>query len=186
MPKLYTKYGDKGETGLLFGGRVPKTNPRVEAYGSVDEAISALGLARALSHTPRVQEIILDIQRELFTVGAELATEPKAYDTFKAHFKPTTPEMTTRLESLLDELMAEVKLPNAFIIPGASSASAALDMARTILRRAERRTVSLTEQGLLPNGENIRYLNRLSDLLFILARYEDRELPLELLTGARG
>ncbi|MBI4234237.1 MAG: cob(I)yrinic acid a,c-diamide adenosyltransferase [Chloroflexi bacterium] len=185
MPKLYTRTGDKGETGLLYGGRVPKTDARVEAYGCLDEAISCMGLARALARSPRVQEILKDVQRECFVVGAELATDPRHYDKFQAHFKPVTSEMTARLERLIDSMEAEVKLPRAFIIPGASQGSAALDVARTVLRRAERRAVGLKEQGLLTNEEVLRYLNRLADLLFMLARYEDRDLPLELVTGAR-
>ena len=183
MVKIYTKRGDQGETGLLYGGRVPKTDPRCEAYGTTDEAISALGLARALSTSPRVKEIAKDVQRELFTVGAELATDPARYETMKAHFDVVKPAMVERLERLIDELEEEVRLPRAFIIPGGSAASSALDLARTILRRAERRVVALQEAGLLVNDEVLRYVNRLADLLFMLARYEDRDLPRELLTA---
>ncbi|MBI4200798.1 MAG: cob(I)yrinic acid a,c-diamide adenosyltransferase [Chloroflexi bacterium] len=183
MVKIYTKRGDTGETGLLYGGRVSKTDPRCEAYGTTDEAISALGLARALSSSPRVKEIITQAQRELFTVGAELATGPSEYSTMQRHFKAVSAPMVERLEHLIDELDAEVKLPRSFILPGASAASSALDLARTILRRAERRVVGLREAGLLVNPEVLRYLNRLGDLLFMLARYEDRALPLEKLTA---
>ncbi len=183
MPKIYTRYGDQGQTGLLYGGRVSKADPRCEAYGTTDEAVSALGLARALSNDLRVKEIILQAQRELFTVGAELATDPKGYETFLKHFQPTTAEMVTRLEQLIDKLNEELTLPRSFIIPGASPASAALDLARSTLRRAERRVVELKEKGLLVNDEVLRYLNRLADMLFILARYQDRDLPLEALTG---
>ncbi len=181
--RIYTRTGDSGETGLLYGGRVPKTDPRCEAYGTVDEAVSAMGLARALSQDPEVQRILKEAQRELFTVGAELATDQAHYDKFKRHFQPVTPEMVSRLEGILDELGEKVKLPRSFIIPGGSGASAAMDLARSILRRAERRAVALQQQGLLTNPEIIRYLNRLADLLFMLARYQDRELPLEKLTG---
>ena len=97
MVKLYTKTGDKGQTGLLYGGRVPKTDPRVEAYGTVDEANSALGLGRALAKDPKVKEVLLHVQRELFVVGAELATDADARDTFLRHFSPVTPEMTAQL-----------------------------------------------------------------------------------------
>ena len=186
MVKIYTKRGDTGETGLLYGGRVSKNDPRCEAYGTTDEAIAALGLARALSTDARVQEIIRQVQRELFTVGAELATDPSQYATMQRHFPVTTASMVERLEHLIDELDAEVHLPRSFIIPGASAASAALDLARTILRRAERRVVGLKEAGLLVNDELLRYLNRLSDLLFTLARYEDRALPMEKLTAEEG
>jgi cob(I)alamin adenosyltransferase len=186
MVKLYTKTGDSGETGLLYGGRVPKTDPRVEAYGTLDEANSTLGLARALTQDPRVKGLVERLQRDLFKVGAELATDHAARDTFLAHFEPVTAEMTTHLEHTIDELTLDVQLPRAFIIPGASPASAALDIARSAIRRAERRVVTLQEKGLIANNEILRYLNRLADLLFILARYQDRQLPLESLTGERA
>ena len=186
MAQLYTRTGDLGETGLLYGGRVSKTDPRVEAYGTIDEATSALGVARALAKDDRVKETLLRVQRELFTVAAELATAPAQYDTFKTHFNPATAELTAALEQTIDALKEEVELPSAFIVPGASPGSAALDMARTVLRRAERRVVALKEAGALANDKNLRYINRLSDLLFILARYEDRALPFEVVTGRRG
>ena len=181
--RIYTKRGDTGETGLLYGGRVSKTDPRCEAYGTTDEAISALGLARALSQDPLVQQVITGIQRELFTVGAELATDASEYAKLREHFGVVTPEMTIRVEKLIDDLSEQVQLPRAFIIPGASAPSGALDLARTILRRAERHTVALSEKRLLVNPEVLRYLNRVADLLFILARFEDRRLPLERLTN---
>ena len=182
MP-IYTKTGDAGETRLLFGGRVSKTDPRCEAYGATDEAVSAMGLARALSHDARVKGILLQVEREMFTVNAELATDRDQYHHLEANFRLVTQDMATRLEGLIDELDAQIDLPNAFIIPGASAASGALDLARSLLRTGERRVVALNEQGLLVNPEVLRYLNRLSDLLFMLARYEDRELPFEVLTG---
>ena len=183
MVKIYTKGGDSGETGLLYGGRVPKTDPRCEAYGTVDEAVAALGLARALSASPKVKETVKQVQRELFTVGAELSTDPAQYAIMQRHFDVVSSAMVERLEQLIDELEADVQLPRSFIIPGASAASSALDLARTILRRAERRVVGLKESGLLVNDEVLRYINRLSDLLFMLARYEDLALPLEALTS---
>ena len=182
--RIYTKTGDAGETRLLFGGRVPKTDPRCEAYGSTDQAVSAMGLARALSQDPRVKEVLFEVQREMFTVGAELATDADQRDKLEASFAVITPEMVDRLEGLIDELDAEIELPSAFIIPGASAASGALDLARSLLRTGERRVVELNERGLLANPELLRYLNRLSDLLFMLARYEDRDLPTEVLTGS--
>ena len=186
MVRIYTRLGDKGQTGLLYGGRVSKADPRCDAYGTTDEANSALGLARALSQDSKVKAILLQVQRELFTVGAELATDAAQYATLRQHFPVVTPAMVERLEHTIDELDAEVHLPRSFVIPGASPASAALDMARTILRRAERHAVALKESGLLVNDEVLRYLNRLSDLAFMLARYEDRALPRELLTGDPG
>ena len=180
--KIYTKRGDKGETGLLYGGRVPKNDPRTEAYGTVDEAVSALGVARSIVNDQKVRDILKRVQVELFTVGSELATDVKRYSTFKGHFLPVTPDMTARLEQWIDSLMVDVTLPRAFIIPGGSQASGALDLARAILRRAERHIVGLEQQGLLTNTEIVRYMNRLADLVFVLARYEDRFLPQELLT----
>ena len=183
MPKIYTRHGDEGETSLLYGGRVSKTDPRCEAYGTVDEAVSALGLARSLVKTERIKDIIRMVQRELFTVGAELATDPKEYSKLQRHFSVVTPEMVAHLEDLIDELNKEVTLPRAFIIPGASAASGALDLGRSILKRAERRVVALKEQDLLGNPQVLKYINRLADLVFVMARYEDRDFPLELLTS---
>ena len=182
MP-IYTKTGDRGDTRLLFGGRVSKADPRCEAYGVMDQAVSAMGLARASCESPRVKEILFQVQREMFTVGAELATDPSRYEHLQANFAVVTPDMVSRLEGLIDELDAEIDLPAAFVIPGASLGSSALDLARSLTRGGERRVVALDEQGLLANPEVLRYLNRLSDLLFMLARYEDRQLPFELLTG---
>jgi cob(I)alamin adenosyltransferase len=173
--KIYTKAGDEGETRLLFGGRVSKADPRCEAYGATDLAVSAMGLARGLSQDTKVRDILLQVQNEMFTVGAELATDPSEYQHLKDNFRIVTADMVSRLEVLIDELDAEVELPAAFIVPGASAASGAVDLARSQLR----------EQGLLANPEVLRYLNRLGDLLFMLARYEDRHLPVDVLTGAR-
>ncbi|MBI4200492.1 MAG: cob(I)yrinic acid a,c-diamide adenosyltransferase [Chloroflexi bacterium] len=186
MVKIYTRRGDEGETGLLYGGRVSKADPRCEACGSIDEAVSALGLARALAGDPKVKAVLKEVQRKLFTVGAELATDPSQYATMQRHFSVVSSPMVERLERWIDEMEAEVHLPRSFIVPGASAASSALDLARTILRRAERRVVTLKEAGLLVNPEVLRYVNRLSDLLFMLARYEDRSLPMETLSGDEG
>ena len=181
--RIYTKAGDEGRTGLLFGGRVSKADPRCEAYGATDLAVSAMGLARALSKEQRVREMLLQVQREMFTVGAELATAPDKYQLLLDNFSAVTPDMAVRLEANIDELQAETDLPNAFIVPGASAASGALDLARSLLRAGERRAVELSEKGDLVNPEVLRYLNRLSDLLFMMARFEDRRLPLEAVTG---
>ena len=182
MAKIYTKGGDEGDTGLLYGGRVSKSDPRCEAYGAVDEAGSALGLARALVKTDKLKSMIWGIQTDLFTVGAELATDINYHETLKKHFSVITPDMIEKIEQMIDELTEEITLPRAFIIPGASQASAAMDLARSVLRRAERRTVDLNNLGLLANLEVLRYLNRLADLVFTMARYEDRNLPFELLS----
>ena len=180
---IVTKTGDQGDTGLLYGGRVPKDDPRVEAYGTVDEAVSALGLARALSKYPRVKGILLEIQKEMFTVGAELATDVGHYDKFDAHFKRVTAAQVDRLEALIHGLEAEIAMPPTFIVPGATPGGAALDLGRTIVRRAERRAVDLQRAALLTNLEIIRYLNRLSDLVYTLARYENKDVGPEVLVG---
>ncbi|MCH7482302.1 MAG: cob(I)yrinic acid a,c-diamide adenosyltransferase [Chloroflexi bacterium] len=181
--RIYTKRGDGGETDLLFGGRVSKTDPRTEAGGTVDEAVSALGLARSLSREPLVASIVEELQRALFTVGAELATASENHAKLEQHFKAVSADMTSALEAHIDALDAEVELPPSFIVPGASPASAALDLARTTLRRAERRAVELGERNMLSNREVLRYLNRASDLVFMLARYEDRALPPQTVGG---
>ena len=181
--RLYTRKGDTGETRLLFGGQVSKSDPRCHALGATDTAVSAMGLARALCCDPRVKEMLLTVQREMFTVSAELATNPAHYDKLQAHFATVTSEMVTRLEALIEEINAQVNLPHTFIVPGASSGSGALDLARGLVRTAERQVVALSEAGQLVNNEMLRYLNRLSDLLFILARFEDRDLPFELTAG---
>ena len=184
--KIYTKYGDEGETSLLYGGRVSKNNPHTEAYGVVDEAVSSMGLARALSQDSRVKDVLAELQLEMVTMAAELATDPAQYDTFIQHFKPVTREMVATIEGLIDDLEGSIEMPKVFILPGGSPASSAIDMARSLIRTAERRAVSLREQGRLGNPEVLRYMNRLGDLLFVLARYQDRELPLEKVTGRRA
>jgi cob(I)alamin adenosyltransferase len=172
MKKIYTKYGDEGQTGLLYGGRVSKTDPRTEAYGTIDEAVSALGLAYALSAKADVRETIQALQRDLFIVGAELATDQAEYAKLEKHFSAVSPAMTQSLERQIDTLSTEVELGREFVLPGGSPASAALDIARSTLRRAERRVVGLNEAGMLKSIEPLRYLNRASDLLFMLARKE--------------
>ncbi len=183
---VVTKTGDKGDTGLLYGGRVPKDDPRVEAYGTVDEAVSALGLARATSAYPRVKEVLLAVQMELFTVGAELATDISHYEKFDAHFQRVSAEQVERLDAHIDAVEGEIDMPPTFIVPGATPASAALDLGRTIIRRAERRAVDLQRHGLLSNPEIIRFLNRLSDLVYTLARYENKDADPEVLVGRRA
>lgn len=171
--KTFNKKGDEGETSLLFGDRVAKSDPRCEAYGTIDEAVSFLGLARHFCR-PEVKEIILSLQQELFTVGAELATPAEHYSKLVKKGKTVTPQMVQRLENRIEEFEGKVKMPEAFVIPGASAGSAALDFARTIVRRAERRVVALKEAGTVKNDEILKYLNRLADLIFTLARYEER------------
>ena len=183
---IYTRRGDAGETGLLYGGRVSKDDERVQACGACDEAVSALGLARSLCEDKEVRDAIATVQHDLFRVGAELATDINSRHLLEKHFLPVTPEMIEQLEARIDELQARMELPRAFILPGASPGSSALDLARALVRRAERLVVGLERSGLLGNVEVLRYLNRLADYLFMLGRYEDRSLPVEIVTGVRN
>ena len=173
--RTFNKKGDSGETGLLYGVRVAKSDPRCEAYGTIDEAVSALGLARQFCQS-EVGDIILGLQQELFIVGAELATPAEHYSKLVTNDTVVKPDMVHKLEGLIDGFEAKVRMPEAFVIPGGASAgSAALDVARTIIRRAERRVVGLNEAGVVTNREILKYLNRLADLVFTLARYQEAE-----------
>ena len=182
---VYTKTGDDGTTKLLYGGLISKTDKRCEAYGEADFAVSAMGLARAMSNDTYVKTILLKTQREMFTVMAELATDTKDYNKLETHFRTIEKENVSQIENWIDDLTEQIDLPDKFTIPGASIASGALDLARSSLRSAERRMVALYETDMLTNKENLRYVNRLSDLLYVLARYEDREVPIDLVTGTR-
>jgi len=171
--KVYTKRGDDGTTGLLYGGRVDKDDLRTEAYGSTDEAVSALGLARAALSGPEDREwhdAVLAVQRELFVVGAQLATRVDHWPRLSDGVSRVTPAMVERLEVAIDDLTERHPLPGEFVVPGGSAAGAALDLARTVVRRAERQVVAMRRAGLLPDDTPLRYLNRLSDYLFVLAR----------------
>jgi cob(I)alamin adenosyltransferase len=188
VPRIYTKTGDDGTTGLLYGGRVSKSDVATDAYGTVDEAVAAIGLARALSGDEDLREELLARQRELFVVGADLATNPDERHRLEPDVSLVTDEMVERLESSIDEHVRTHPLPNAFVVPGANPVSASLDVARAIVRRAERRVVEWRgaagaqeashqasvrpreEGGGRVNDAVVRYLNRLSDLLFVLAR----------------
>jgi cob(I)alamin adenosyltransferase len=177
-----TRRGDDGTTGLLFGAiRVSKDDPRTEAFGAVDEAIAALGVARAelglkaqYGTFPRtldgLPELILRLQRELFVVAAELATAPDAADRQKPGETRVTAAMVDGLDAVLAETEAAVDLPREFVVPGETRLSAYLEMARTIIRRAERRAVALRRAGTVGDDHLLAYLNRLADLLWILAR----------------
>jgi len=161
--------GDDGSTGLLGGGRASKDEPRIEAYGTIDEASSALGLAKSLSLHPRVSAICEELQRGLYSLGAEVATNPAS----GTSFAKATEAGVQRIDELIAELEGAVTMPEGFILPGATPASGALDLARAISRRAERRLVSLERAGGLENQQVRRWLNRLSLLLFVLGRYEE-------------
>ena len=167
--KVYTRKGDDGTTGLLYGGRVDKDDLRTHAYGTVDEAVSALGLARCeLDGAPA--EVVLDIQRQLFAVGAQLATRVEEWDRLEVGVSRVDDAMVSALEERIDAAVATHPLPREFVVPGGNRAAAALDLARTVVRRAERAVVAMDRAGLLPDSAPLRYLNRLSDYLFVLAR----------------
>jgi cob(I)alamin adenosyltransferase len=170
MPRIYTKTGDDGTTGLLYGGRVSKADLVPETCGTIDEAVALIGLARAHARDHGLADELLELQRELFVVGADLATNPDERSRLEPGVSLVSPEMVTRLETRIDELVASHPLPNAFIVPGANPVSASLDVARSVIRRAERRVVELQESGRVVNEDAFRYLNRLSDALFVLAR----------------
>ena len=172
--KIYTKKGDDGTTGLLYGGRVSKDDRATEAYGTVDEAVAVLGTARAQA-PQAVAERILAVQRDLFVVGAELATLPENRSKLKPGVSLTTPDMVQRLEQWIDETVDEVGLPTEFVVPGHTPFSAALDHARTVIRRAERRCVTYASGGGLQDSEVIRYLNRLADYVYMLVRASESE-----------
>ena len=178
--RIYTRKGDTGTTGLLFGGdRVSKADLRTDAYGTTDEAVSALGLARAAigSQTDRTEvvlvELILRLQRELFVVGAELATHVDRRERLADAVSRVTAEMVSALENEIDSLEELVEQPKEFVVPGETMTGAALDLARTTVRRAERRAVALVDAGQLPDSQVVPYLNRLADLLFVMARAAD-------------
>ena len=170
--------GDDGTTGLLGGGRARKDDPRIEAFGTVDEASSAIGLAKGLTADERVRELCEELQRGLYRLGAQLATAPADAGKFGAVERADV----TRLESIAAELEAEVPMPTGFILPGATPASGALDLARAVVRRAERRCLALA--GVPP--EAMAYLNRMSLLLFILGRYEEHRAGVETRPAKTG
>jgi len=167
--KIYTRTGDDGSTGLFYGGRVSKDDTGPEAYGSVDEAVSALGMARSAAD-PALAEEILAVQRDLFVVAAELATGVDNRHKLKAGQSLTTTEMVVRLEERIDAVEAESGLPTEFVVPGGSPVAASLDLARTIVRRAERRAVTHVRVAGIEGSHLVEYLNRLADYLYILAR----------------
>ena len=164
--KIYTKTGDKGETGLFGSDRVSKDSKRIEAYGTVDELNSVLGIVRSLKPPEDVDEILQEIQNDLFTLGADLATPSES----NASVRRVMPSGVARLEKHIDDAGAKLKPLKNFILPGGSQVGAMLHFARTVCRRAERRVVKLAKKEQV--GEQpVVYLNRLSDLLFVLARY---------------
>lgn len=182
--KIYTRKGDDGTTGLWYGGRRSKSDARIDAYGTVDEAGSALGVARSLCEPDEAEVAadILRVQNELFVAGAELAAAPEAADRLEDGVSRITDEMVGWMEPAIDRYMDRVELPPKFVIPGGSRLSAELDLARAILRRAERRVSSLAELGEPASEALSSYLNRAADLIYAMARFTDAPDP-ELFQG---
>lgn len=185
--KIYTRKGDDGTTGLWYGGRRSKADVRIEAYGAVDEAGSALGVARALcaedsERGPEIAGHLLRMQNELFVVGAELATAPEASERLEDGVSRVTPDMVAWLEEAIDGYMERVELPPKFVIPGGTRLSAQLDLARATLRRAERRIAALAAAEEPASSELTSYVNRAADLVWAMARFADVDDP-ELFEG---
>ncbi len=174
--RIYTKRGDDGRTGLFYGGRIGKDAAGPEAYGTVDEAVAALGVARAVSPDD-LAERLLAVQRDLFVVAAELATDPANREKLQPGKSLVTSAMVEGVEARIDEVVEAVGLPDEFVVPGENPLAAALDVARTIVRRAERRSVTLVGAAGEARGSShvVPYLNRLADYLYVLARAAESE-----------
>ena len=170
MNKIYTKKGDDGYTGLLKEGRVPKNHPIPEALGALDEASAALGMARAACQADLSAEVILTVQRDLYAIMTEIAAAPEQAE----HFRKVNGDRVSWLEAQIDLVGERVNLPKEFIVPGDSQAGAALALARTIVRRAERHVAGLVIAEVIENVELLRYLNRLSSLCFMLELLENK------------
>lgn len=169
---IVTKTGDKGTTGLLSGERVSKRDPRVEAYGALDELVSFIGWVRTLRPAEELASPLKQIQTDLFRLGAELASTKLD---LRWKVEPIGAGDVEGLETSVRKLEPDLALPRAFILPGGTPCAASLDIARTAARRVEREIVKLMEAGLYSNGEALRYINRLSDLLFVFARHEQKK-----------
>lgn len=177
MSRVYTRTGDDGTTGQLFGGRLSKGSELVDAIGDVDEAVSTIGIARSQCSPGQLHEILLRVQRELFIVGADLSVNPSHRDRLKPGVSLVEPGMIFALEQLIDELTQAQPLRPVFLVPGTTWLEAAIDLARTVVRRAERHTVQAKVAGHFVSEDAQRYLNRLSDLLFVLARQATEGTP---------
>lgn len=169
-PTFYTRKGDDGRTGLLGEGRLAKYHPRIEALGTLDETSAALGLARALSESPRVNNILLNAQKDIYALMAEVAATPENAEKFRG----INADRVLWLEKQIDVLSNTVENPAEFILPGETQGGGALSLARTVTRRAERRVAALLDEGALENAEILRYLNRLSSLCFLLELAENQ------------
>lgn len=172
---ITTRVGDRGTTFLFSGEEVPKDSPRTEAYGDLDELVSVLGVARSLSNRPEVRDVLLVLQRELFIAGSELATAAEHVPLLKQRIDA---QMLAAFEAQRDEWETRIAMPTGFIIPGGTPSAAHLDHARAIARRAERKIVRLQREGLISNVSLLVWINRVSDFLWLLARYEEGERTL--------
>ena len=180
-----TGKGDDGTTGLLYGGRIAKDDARAEAYGTIDEAVACMGLARAevaelaaaaALPTPiaAIGDTLLKLQRDLFVAGSELATNPDAWDRLRDGETRVDEPMLIQLEEMLRDAESRMEMPREFVVPGADRLSAALEVSRTVIRRAERRVIALDHDRLVPGAWLMPYLNRLADLLWVLARLAEQ------------
>jgi len=170
MPGFYTRKGDSGYTGVLGEGRLPKNHPRLEAIGSIDEATAAIGVARSQVVTPGLDNIVIVIQRDLYHLMGEIAATPENVRKFRV----IDADRVSWLEDQIEILGAEIEMPKDFIVPGDSRSGAAFAMARTLVRRAERKVSELFHENQIDNLELLRYLNRLSSLCFILELAENQ------------
>lgn len=172
VTKIYTKTGDDGSTGLLFGGRTSKADVLVDAYGDLDEAVSALGVARAACTRDEVElaALLLRLQRGLFVAAADLAANPRHRDRLEPGISLVDAELVAEIEEIIDTEVTARPLRPVFVVPGATQTSAALDLARTVLRRAERHAVRAAVEGQEVSPQVVAYLNRLGDLVYVLAR----------------
>ena len=171
MSPIYTRAGDDGTTGVLGESRLPKYHPRMETLGVLDEASAALGMARALINVPETGNLLKEIQRDLYTIMAEVAATPEN----AVQFQIMAPRRVQWLESQVDAIVAVAPIPSEFILPGDSQSGAALDLARTVVRRAERRVAQLLDTGEIENRVLLLYLNRLSSLCFALEVFENAQ-----------
>jgi len=182
MPSFFTGQGDDGYTGLLGEGRVPKYDPRPEAYGTVDEASAALGLARSLAKTDEGRRLTMELQRDLYHVMSELASTGEN----AARFESVDKSRLEWIEANIEQIGNAVNMPKDFVMGGDSSAGAAFDLARTVVRRAERLVARLAHEGKLSNGVVLAYLNRLSSLCFLLSLFETQAAGVDRPTLAKG
>jgi len=172
-PKIYTKQGDGGNTSLFMGGVVSKSHLRIETCGSLDNAVSAIGLARSLSQNSEITTLLLDLQHDLFTISAEVSSVEDLKH-HKTRILTIDESHVIKLEKKMDEFRNEIDISREFVLPGGSPGSAAIDLSRALVRSSERKIVEFNESGELKNQQIIKYINRLSDLLFVMARLEDK------------